>query len=1264
MPPPERLTPRQLRLVIACWLMVFTIFGGFLGAVFWKGIQAREANNRTRIAQIQATKQSRAQHKLNAGKAANKKKTMANQIARGTTGQASFTQVGQGTGFDLGSWWVTSEGIIAQSSVNNGAGWNVTPDGEVQVPSTASLGYRSASICFSEANGGTNNVYAFEVVDSVNWSFTLSPPTNPTTCDAGSVGVSSSAELSDLAAQTVNGSSRMRYSVKIDGVALGGEIAGLLSGQGLGTLSAGTHEVSITIRDASTGVTQIQTVSFVVVAGETTRYFCENGAIVLHDVCVGGFATQTLCEDAGCGWPGAGFYCVSGASQQITTKAAWLAAGSPTPRHDSAPDCSSPPAPPTVFWCLGTTIASGTNPPADITTHPSYQACYDAGCHEVVQTTYYWCEDGQVVQSPTRPSENAVGPFSASPDCDAIETPSSDPCAYIPFALTVARANNVIDGDHLELSLHCQGDVGSGGAGGWNNGWALVFHHAIDGVAQPDLARSNGAFPFFHAVTPAIVGVHHFVAALSKENCPPHIAEVSLSVGADTDDDCEWADNPVALSHVGSIIEGRIARQTDYALTSVQHVAPGKEPFAPLEENFYGAQWYFASGAVQGQNTFTLTWTKAGCPNRTQTAQLTVAGEGTNPPSPCPPAFEGDGWYCVANVPTRLATFEAWVAASKPVPRAPSKEACACYVAPPPCANTLSFVSPPVADTVKALDLIVVSYAGNSPLTAQNPVEIFWNGTPLPGVTRATANPRQFFAALPAELGQWQGDVVLSAQLTHASGCKSPLITQSVHVHSTLADDVRWGDFQTTCEGLADAVQIDVRLDEVLPDREAWTYEFAVCSPPPPDSPPPASPTAAQQAELEAMWPRLQAVPLHADEPLLGLRNTDGSYTPPTSEVICRVRTARLWKTIKYPMAAPLTKIRAVDGGLLFYALPFVYRLDATGWASVLDLSDERFELTGQELQDAIIHGGKCLSVIENEFVSVDLDPPDDEDGEQLSTLDTPNREKRVRETRAAQWIENIAAQGGKPASWLRVYGDANSAALYETWVGVDGLETRKRFELNKPIQRVTPLGARFALIVGEDLDEVMTWTRGPEAPVSRFTLPLTTTPPSRFTFARFEGAGDVVLAGTDDGTLYRIAGQTAHVLSQQEFALRDCAATSDGARRALGGDFAACFASKTAGPFLPLVTLAEGEAVTGTETFVQTVVAAQGDPLLGGLPGVFIQDALFVVHSSDADAAHENYILRFQSRDAPPLAYTGSAITALSLAITLEAPKVVASQL
>ncbi len=128
----------------------------------------------------------------------------------------------------------------------------------------------------------------------------------------------------------------------------------------------------------------------------------------------------------------------------------------------------------------------------------------------------------------------------------------------------------------------------------------------------------------------------------------------------------------------------------------------------------------------------------------------------------------------------------------------------------------------------------------------------------------------------------------------------------------------------TSCswvQGLLDSVQVDMILDPPTCEADTFYYEPAVASPPPADSPPPANPTPTELAALEASHGLMQAVTNHSDEPLLGLRASDGTITLPTEVAILRVRRSRREKTVFYELDGLVIKTRqdAADSAAHLY---------------------------------------------------------------------------------------------------------------------------------------------------------------------------------------------------------------------------------------------------------------------------------------------------------------------------------------------------------
>ncbi|RYX84253.1 hypothetical protein EON83_11195 [bacterium] len=1124
---------------------------------------------------------------------------MAN-IAQGTSGQASYAGP-DGSGAEPPYWtikFIPVSGLpyIMAYSGGGEAGWSVSSTGVVGVPESATLGSYQAKFYGSEES----SLYNFTVTEAEEgndcaktaYAGTLGESVAGTTVTVHmTAGISSGATTGQNDDVTVvvswgDGSQSTHGGTAVNGAAFNFDAAHTYTVAGDFAISWVASYADCGGGTAGGGISY----SF--------RHYCESGACVLRyrNSPTGGAMS---CAELDCETDPepTGYVCVPDpyGANHCTSE---IPGGYEGQIFDTLEECegncegTTAPEPVQRWFCVG-----GNCVPQMVSDGSGFATellCLNSGCEDTTEPT----------------------------NCTYIERPIVD----------ISQGTT-----YLSLSLSRLG----------NESWNIVVTHAIDDVPQaaPTIQIVSGAWRWN---VPRTVGVHQFIAEMSKVGCTQtYTADIEITVeddgeeggggggGEEGGDGCGFVPNPIAVIWDGKVYS--------IALRTFLQSVPGWTPTATHKKNgVYIDSPQFFNGlehntrvlfitAEPGTHLVEILWQKPGCSSQTTQAEIVV------------PAL-----WCVEGQIIYSAT--APVGNSGGPFNTINDAANACIQ---PCENTVVFEFPAANATLAALNEIVVRYSGDSPLAANNPMAIYFNGTPLP-VTRSPGDARQFVAVVPESVQEWQGAITLSAQLTHEIGCLSPLVTRHVFVNGTILDDTRWGDILNVETAPHEAVQVDVILDAPTPTK-AYFYELAVSSPPPDDSPPPQEPTSEDQLALETTWARLQKCTANSDTPLLGLRDENGEYTAPTTEAICRIKASRQWKRIRYAMAAPLTKIRAVkdeDGSdaFLFYALPYIYRLDATGFKLFQNLSEAQTVL-GAPLRDATVRRSKTYVVAGNDgteaiFAEVDTDAPD-AGGAQISQTSTPFGAP----TRAA-FTETMKATSDGVVSIVRVYTDATKSVVYESWPGVDGMETRKRFEVAGTISYFTVLGATIAFVlrnvgapVATNGSKIYVWTRGDNAPTLLYTSP------SPVVFLHLESeAGNLCFGNEGDDLVFLTANSIQTFLVDAGFAPRATTFYNpgDGDVRVYGGDDNRVWWKRET-VFTPFLMLPVGESVVGAERWTETVVVGDGDPLNGGTPSTTIDSLLLAIHSDSGD-----YVLRYQRRERPPLAYEGSGIDDIEFSSTL----------
>lgn len=526
-------------------------------------------------------------------------------------------------------------------------------------------------------------------------------------------------------------------------------------------------------------------------------------------------------------------------------------------------------------------------------------------------------------------------------------------------------------------------------------------------------------------------------------------------------------------------------------------------------------------------------------------------------------------------------------------------------------------------------------------LAAQNPVRFLYQGQPLPGVRRwASLGGGVYEYSLEVNTEDWeyQGDVELVLQVEDAGGCLSLPVARTWVFSNTLQTASAWHDVLTQAEGGAQATEVMVygRLlnnRPTQPARQKW-YEFGVMSPAPAgyavDQP------AAYYEDLEAReaeWLKFQPLQLLAP---LGLTGTGATPSGNSALFRVRIRPKEYVTRLALGGALGVRSMRQISDGVvevLTHSPAMIYRVTTDGAKLEVDLRDYG---AGSAFA-AVLEGDQVVAALYDRVMVIDRDPTD----ATLNATVQANAYQPLRVERAG-------------ANQVAFFGTETSQRAYRR----EGGQVRRVYDMaDERLVLTAQRGNRIATVgrTAAGLFRLREMTGGAE--------------PGPVLVEHDQRIRAVYVAGTSGedgqgtGFAFQYSDQYGRVYEAGRegpvanfdwlpLALGEFKGAASRSRRALGGeDRRLWLEDEATGTYLPRLTLAEpGASIRALERLRVEVVAEQGDPLMGGTPGVAYDVLLAAVEVPGQPA----YLLRLQEADyTPGYSYSGTGVHPFGPAIT-----------
>ncbi len=738
-------------------------------------------------------------------------------------------------------------------------------------------------------------------------------------------------------------------------------------------------------------------------------------------------------------------------------------------------------------------------------------------------------------------------------------------------------------------------------------GWSPSLSYFLDDRPTPPPALSIDSEPGQATTVRWSVerarGTHEFILEWSKHGCQPHIENASVSVdeGSGGGSDCTFVEpSPNLTFFPGGVIVRLLfqpvgADGTSYT-TNGGTLTPGTLPTQPMTisdgSGIGGQRAYLAAFPFQvGTNTLSVKWTKPGCPDRFQNIVIPYAGEpgggGGGDPTPCPPTFEGDGWYCVAGVPTRISTYESWVAANQPFPRYASAILAPCG----PQADTLlvEWQTPAVNQDVRGvLGLRAKVTAPRGLWSGEgDAVEMFLNGSKLSGT-------RQFGSVADGGVTVWQnrfdprsldfqGQITFEARAKTAQGLVgSAFVTVSASLSLAKLTRYEHNGYAPTGKPLGQ-MALAVLLDERAP--RGWIDAFVSS---------PGSGKILPYDDFAAMEEELLSWQNVAFDDVFSLLGAEGKAATERMEVVLRFTPDEL-ETRFALGASTVARVRRISNTkieVLTLDPARVLEVTPDGGSVVMDIAARGLQniLDARRWRDdkVVVVTSSGARVCEVNASAADF----------LIGLSFKIEGVWQDETRPCIGVEVV-----DDGSFLLIYADATGTRVWQH----DGTDPVIAWQTSEQILWVRAQGKRVAFVTQSNAIWEGVWATNALAPTKRFqhTAPIVALAfddtdalvgfaDVNNVYALLSGALDVAIVGSAPvGVSWRASGVYKGTASTERIV-------------AGGTGSAGAFWRGENGGFGPFWTVGHGaQSVVGLGHFLRTYVEAEGDPLMEGTPAV-----------------------------------------------------------